>query len=91
MPITVDKLGTHFVLREGYQDRYTIFSKDECETCGREVQSAEGATDVLATKDQLLLAGLIEEKEALPEIYYDEDTDMCVCDKCLDEKCGVVK
>jgi len=82
MPIAVNKLGTHFKEIEGAPDCYNVFTLGECETCGGPCQEANSIT-VKAPKDVLLLNGLIEYTEELPpEIFYNEETDMCDCENC---------
>ena len=73
-------MWTHFVNRG--DGTCTVMNLTECETCGSTIE-APNAMTAHEKPSRLANLGMIELKVYPPCGYYDEDTDMEVCDLCI--------
>ena len=59
------------------------FELGKCETCGGDVQEAN-AVNLCEPENRMASLGLKKWEGVVPaEQFYNEDTDMCVCENCL--------
>ena len=61
---------------------FLAFDVEKCETCGTLAQAAN-AINLHESRERLLSLGLVEIPAPLPEQYYSEKLEQCICDACM--------
>ena len=72
---------THFAPLAG-KSYFLGFSVEKCETCGNPAQAAN-AVNLHEPRARLLALGMVELPALLPEQYYSETLEQCICDDCM--------